>query len=150
MACGIKNALCTHVLVSLPGLLPFFCSSVCIQYNIRKWKSSEKELGNTYHVNDVWWTQGGHRERRVHIQINVLDFIIECSNDSQEPKHSRDRQYSTSRVRNSLDTFYCTQISRPSPFLAARTLRCIMLNANQKWGRHRNEATHVPNVNKAA
>ena len=106
----------------------------------------------------------------VHIQINVLDFIIERSNDSQEPKHSWDRQYSTSRVRNSLYMFYYTQIcswapphppcplcvhqtsfmDRPSPFLAARTLRCTMLNANQKWGRHWNEATHVPNVNKAA
>ena len=41
--------------------LPRFHSSVCIQYNTQKRKSSEKRRmpGNTYHVNDIRWTQGG-------------------------------------------------------------------------------------------
>ena len=42
--------------------------------------------GNTYHVNDMWWTQGG---RKVDVgrgsphSNNVIDF--ECSNSSQDP-----------------------------------------------------------------
>jgi len=36
--------------------------------------------GNTYHMNDVWWTYGG---RGPHSN-NTLDFIIERSNDSQD------------------------------------------------------------------
>ena len=40
--------------------------------------------GNTYHVNDVWWTQGGHMGGRGPRSNNVLDFIIECPNDSQD------------------------------------------------------------------
>ena len=36
---------------------------------------------------------------------NVLDFIIERSNDSLDPSCSRDRQYLTSPVRNSLYGF---------------------------------------------
>ena len=61
--------------------------------------------GNTYHVNDVWWMQGG---RKVDIggrgprANNVLDFIIERSNDSQDSWGSQDWQYSTSPVRISL------------------------------------------------
>ena len=40
---------------------------------------------------------------------NILDFIIECSNASHGPRHSRDQQYSTSPVRNTL-CGYCTQV----------------------------------------
>ena len=36
---------------------------------------------NTYHANDVWWAQGGHRGRGPHSN-NVLDFIIKHSNNS--------------------------------------------------------------------
>ena len=37
---------------------------------------------------------------------NVLDFITEHSNDSQDPRRSQDRQYLTSPVRNSLYGLY--------------------------------------------
>ena len=39
--------------------------------------------GNTYHVNDIWWTGGGCGGRGP-CSNNVLDFIIEHSNDSQD------------------------------------------------------------------
>ena len=40
------------------------CSSVCVQYNTRKRKSKRKRgrPGLIHHMNDVRWTQGGHRE----------------------------------------------------------------------------------------
>ena len=54
---------------------------------------------------------------------NVLEFIIECTNNSQDPRRSRDRQYSTSPVRNllcglllaslQLGTISTTSTSRP-------------------------------------
>ena len=45
---------------SFPGL-PRFCSLVAFTIIMRKQKSSEKQgrPGNTYQVNDVWWTWGG-------------------------------------------------------------------------------------------
>ena len=48
------------VLASFTSLLRF-CSSFCIQYNTQEQKSGKKRgrPGNTYHVNDVRWTQGG-------------------------------------------------------------------------------------------
>ena len=56
------SSLCGCLIASFPGL-PRLCSLVCIQYNTRKWKSGEKQgrPGNTYHMNDIWWTQGGCR-----------------------------------------------------------------------------------------
>ena len=50
------------MLASFQALLGFH-SSVCIQYNTRKWKSGKKRgrPGNTYQVNDVWWTWSGRR-----------------------------------------------------------------------------------------
>ena len=49
---------------------PVFCSSVYVQYNTQKQKSGEKHgrPGNTYHVNDIWWTRGEHGGKG-HIQI---------------------------------------------------------------------------------
>ena len=49
-------------------------------------------LGNTYHVNDVWWTYGG---RGPHSNT-ILDLVIEHSINSQDPIRSQDWQYSTS------------------------------------------------------
>ena len=47
--------------------------------------------GNISHVNDVWWTQGGHVGGEVHIQRTyILEFTIERSNDSPDPKRSQD------------------------------------------------------------
>ena len=45
-------------LALFPGL-PYFGSSVYIQYNTWKRKSGEKHgrPGNTYHVNDIRWTE---------------------------------------------------------------------------------------------
>ena len=57
-------------LASFPGLTRFW-SSVCVQYNTRKWKSGEKQgrPGNTYHVNNVKWMRGGRGGGGVHNQI---------------------------------------------------------------------------------
>ena len=48
------------VLALFLGLLCFY-PLVCVQYNTRMRKSSEKRRrpGNTYHVNDMRWTRGG-------------------------------------------------------------------------------------------
>ena len=63
-----------------PRTSPFlFFSSV--QYDTQRQKSGEVQgrPGNTYmyHMNDVWWTRGGHvwGGRGLHSQ-NVLDFIV--------------------------------------------------------------------------
>ena len=53
----------------VPRSSTFYCSSVCIQCNTRKQKSS-KQRGrpqNTYHVNEVWWTWGGHMGGGAHL-----------------------------------------------------------------------------------
>ena len=49
---------------------------------------------NTYHVNDVRWTQGGRRGGGVRIRNNVLDFIIERFTARQDPRRSQDHEYS--------------------------------------------------------
>ena len=47
---------CTKLVTLFPGL-PYFCSSVCVQYKTQKQESGEKQgrSGNTYHMNDVRW-----------------------------------------------------------------------------------------------
>ena len=45
---------------------------------------------------------GGSRQGSGPRSSNILDFIIEGSNDSQDPRRSWDQQYSTPLVRNSL------------------------------------------------
>ena len=52
---------------------------------VEEWRKMEKAWE---HLNDVRWTQGGHRGRRGPNSNNVLHFIIECSNDSQDARHS--------------------------------------------------------------
>ena len=78
--------------------LPCFCSSVCVQFNTWKRKSSKKtpkkqgRPGNTYDmndVNDVRWTRGGHGgEEGSAIKYNILDFIIEPPVARKDPRHS--------------------------------------------------------------
>ena len=78
--------LCSH-LYCLTSL-PCFCFSVCAQYDTQKQKSNKKweRPGSTYHMNDVWWTWGGHIGRegstlkwhtRLHqtfMRLSVFDF----------------------------------------------------------------------------
>ena len=47
----------------VPRLPLFFVLQFACQYNTRKWKSGKKQErhGNTHHVNDIRWTQGGRR-----------------------------------------------------------------------------------------
>ena len=56
------KSMCTHTpsLASFPGL-PCFRSSVSIDSNTRKWKSSEKwgRPERIHHMNNVRWTRGG-------------------------------------------------------------------------------------------
>ena len=82
---NIMQLVSTLVLALFPGL-PVFCSSVFVQYNTWKWKSAEKQgrPGNTYHVNDVRWTQGGRRGGEVRTR----------SIARQDPRHSQDHEYS--------------------------------------------------------
>ena len=92
------NSRCTSI-ASFPGL-PHFHSSVCVQYNARKRKSAKNRegLGNTYHVNEIRWTQGGRRGGGVRSHeityYMVLDFIIERSIARQDPRRSQDHEYS--------------------------------------------------------
>ena len=62
------------ILALCPGL-PRFRSSVWVQYNIQKQKSSEKQgrPGNTYHV-DARWTWGG----------GVPDYKYVCNKPERE------------------------------------------------------------------
>ena len=59
----------------------------------QKQKSAKKQgrLGNTYHVNEVWWMGDGRLGGGGPHSNSVLDFIIKCSNDSQDPRRSRDQ-----------------------------------------------------------
>ena len=104
----------------------------------------------------MWMMIGGReadvgRGRGPHSN-NILDFIIECSNDSQDPRRSQDQQYSTLPVRNML-CGYCTQVCswaeppmstlrpchmisvpRSSPFFATLPLPCECKLKNKKTG----------------
>ena len=127
-------------------------------------KNGEGLGTQVYHVNDIWWTtselncnfSGGCEVNvggRGPHSNNALDFIIECSNDSQDPRCSQDLQYSTSPVRNSLycllhefemgnipptatshppDIIHVISVPRPSAFFTALPLPHIILNANQR------------------
>ena len=68
---------------SFPDLLLLF-------FSLHTWKqkSGEKQgrPGNTYHVNEVGWMQGGRRGKRSAFKYTcILDFIIECSIARQDP-----------------------------------------------------------------
>ena len=59
----------------------------------RSKKKKQGRTGNTNHVNDVWWMPSRRRrEGGIHVQITY--FIIERSNNGQDPRHSQDQQYS--------------------------------------------------------
>ena len=47
-----------NLIALFPGL-PCFCSYTCVQCNTRKQQQRQGRPGNTYHVNDMRWTQGG-------------------------------------------------------------------------------------------
>ena len=90
-----------------------------------------------YHMNYVWWMQGGRRGGGVYVQINILDFNIEHSNDSQDIKssqwfsahefvvgHRPHYVHLTSTRRNSRD-----RCSQAFPIFQ---LPCVIQNANQR------------------
>ena len=82
---------------------------------------------------------------------NILDFIIECSNDSQDPRGSQDRQYSTCKNCKKITLWFIAhkfivghhllfasirrhsrdRCSQAFPVFHALPLPCIVLNANQ-------------------
>ena len=90
---------------SFPGL-PHFCSSVCVQYNTQKWKRGGKwgRLGALI----MWMMSDGcevdveGRDPHSSTWTNVLNLIIEHSIARQNPRHSKDREYSAWSVRNLL------------------------------------------------
>ena len=150
--CLIVRKKLSYNVASVPRSF-LLCSLVCVQYNTCKRKSTKKRRkpGNTYHVNDDWWTRGGRRQRGPHSN-NVLDSSIKHSNDSQDSRRSRDQQYSTLLVRNTL-CGYCTQVCswaeppmstlrpchmisvpRSSPFFATLPLPCECKLKNKKTG----------------
>ena len=66
----VAISIAIYLTISLvPRPPPFFCSSVFVQYNTRKRCEKRGRPGNTYHVNDVWWTRGGRMGGGVHVQI---------------------------------------------------------------------------------
>ena len=82
---------------------PIFGSSVSFSIihgsgRARKTGKAWEHLSCEWRLVDARWTLGG----RGLCSNNVLDFIIERSNDSQDSWGSQYRQYSTSLVRNSL------------------------------------------------
>ena len=100
---GGESMMSTCSLVPRPPLFFVLWFAFSIIHGSRRAAKKRGSPGNTYHVNDVWWTRGGRRGGRGTHSNNVLEFIIECSNDSQDPRRSRDCQYSTlPPVRNLL------------------------------------------------
>ena len=89
-------------LVPRPPSFFLFFGLRSVYYTEAEEREKRGRPGNTYHVNDVWWTRGGRRGGRGPRSNNVLNFIIERSNDSQDSWGSQDWQYSTSPVRISL------------------------------------------------
>ena len=106
-------------LFNIPSLVPrppsfFFCSSVCVQYNTQKRKSCEEwgMPGNTYHVNDVWWMRGGRQTWGVRGPHPICSWALPPT--------------TTLRQR------HVVSFPQPSPFFAALSLLCIILNTNQR------------------
>ena len=137
--------------------LPHFCSLVCIQYNARKRKGSEKcgRPRNTYHMNDVWWMRGGCRGDIAHLQTHVINNraseveYYRCENLGSWLLLEHSMKSSTLFECGSLlrpphihqMSFMC--VPRPSPFFTTLPLPYITLNANRKknktekaWERH--------------
>ena len=122
-----------------PGLL-HFRSSVCIQYNMRMRKNTEKcgRPGNTYYVNDIRWMRGGHRWG-LHSN-NVLDFHHRALHRFARPQMFT-RSQALCWTGNKL--IYCTCACSwvPTPPSPTSTLHppnaihmhpCIVLNTNQR------------------
>ena len=126
--------------------------SICWSYSFsiihgsgRAWKTGKawEHLSHEWRLVDARWTYGG---RGPHSN-NILDFIIERSNDSQDSWGSQDRQYSTSLVRNLLyrllhtswlmgnapptstsrppDVIHVIGVPRPSPFFVLFPFRVL-------------------------
>ena len=120
--------------------------------------------GLSYHVNEVRWTQGGHRRGRGPHSINILDSTIKQFIARQDPRRWWDWEYSTSQVKNLLTGLMHTNllwgaiplsyvhlvlrhvisVSWPSSFFTTLPLHCIILSTNQRtktreaweWGLH--------------
>ena len=138
-------------LASFPGL-PRFCSSVCVQHNSWKWNGSGKvaKNGNTNHMNDVRWTQGGRRRVVPNYKtcvINLREFLTSQAKYSRSCEHLGSclvTQCSMMKSNMLFHVFECRPLSpyvhfastwhhsrvpRPSLFSAA-LLSCIILNIN--------------------
>ena len=81
------------------------CSFISVHYTERKLKIIKEKAGKAWqHLSREWrlvdlrWAYGG---RGPHSNY-VLAFIIECSNDCQDPRRSWDWRYSTPLVRKLL------------------------------------------------
>ena len=66
---------------------------MCVVHNSTwEWKTSKKKRpGSIHHMNDVWWTQGGHRE--VGAQNNALDHPFERSTTVLDSRPWHERNY---------------------------------------------------------
>ena len=104
--------------------LPHFCSLVCIQYNARKRKGSEKcgRPRNTYHMNDVWWMRGGCSGDIAHLQTHVIN------NRASEVEYYRSCEHlvswlSLEHSMKSSTLFECGSLLRP-PHIHLESTRC--------------------------
>ena len=134
-----------------PHFLLFGLRSVqCMEVEERE---KQRSPGNTYDV----MTSGEHEVNvggRSPHSNNVLDFIIEHSNDSQDPRCSRDRQYSILRLENHSMVYYtwiCSWaphvidvIGVPSCFSCSSAKQTE--KQKKKWQRPGNEANYYAHV----
>ena len=57
----MQSCTCTRDLASSPGLPRFLFFGFRLLYTEAEEREKRGRPGNTYHVNDVWWTRGGRR-----------------------------------------------------------------------------------------
>ena len=155
----LESQLTLHGPSLVPRPSPFFVlrfsfSIIHRSGRVRKTGKAWKHLSREWHLVDARWSYGGRGPR----SNNVLDFIIDHSNDSQDSWGLQDQQYLTSLVRNSLyrllhtswlmgnaphtstslppDVIHMIGVPRPSPFFVLFRFRVWywMKTEEQKMG----------------
>ena len=135
------------MLALFPGLPRFLFFGLRSLYTEAEECEKRARLGTSV----TWMTSGGHKVDvgeggRGPCSNNVLDFIIEHSNNSQDHRRSWDRQYSTS-TSCPPDVIHVIGVPRPFPFFALFPLRVLywmQTRKAKKRGRPGIEASIMP------